>query len=1122
MKKKIIMALGLLTIFLPVVSVRAMPVGTLLYRTSGDNKMYGFNASDLIVSEKGKLAHIYSGHAAIYVGQEAGIDYIVEMQPKGAIKVPAKYFINETAGEKLIGAKLPEKATPLQIATAVAIAKNLALNNTAYDFDFKKQKGPNSGEWTCVGLTEKVYESANVSNPTNLKSLEYNQNYYAVDITPDGYDNVNIYNASGDCFADSLEYSKISPKRDMLLPAPELTGYDVGLEQGGERYIFLPYTQSIQPGLKDVSVDINLSSSFPESEIRGDSPILALILKWSLINNPISTVKNLARKIGNSLVAMKEKVFPDNSVALADYSVVTDNKSVYDKSIATTSIKTSKASSTKVSTSKTSVSKSSVGSISSSKATSTASKISGTSISKNTSPLSVTKNTSQTMTSSTVAKIESVDSNSLITKATVPRTTIRPIINTPVSTTNKTSVNNLSTSTIIITPVNNQNISSSTPVISQATTSVVIVSPPLVVTEEPVTELEPENPIALIVKIYSNENDDWLEIVNASGYDFDLAAAGYRLEKAKTGSDPTLVMRIGDENDGIYPGGTIIKASSTYLIVNDEASPEMLAKADAIAIKDTFSWTEDSYTIYLGTASISSDSDVDIVDKLGYGEAKYFESSPAPALKKGYALERKANINSTLELMMKGGLEEFWPRLFDSNDNSEDFILVPFDEALIASENNTEETPTVNNPDLYQAPSGLDSENITQLWHFDECYGTTAFNELQISGQNPVDFIRPEKWVVGQWGCAASLSYSYPNTKAIFSESLDLNQATMNFYYRNHDESVGFSIGFYNPEENGRSASLEFTPYYTGINGFPGPTGRLNDVKWPNDNKWHQVSLVVDRNSGYFALYLDAKEVYRYEYDGIMPTFKFMDISGGTVNETDFDELSFWNRALPLSELKTINILEQPFNPYSWPSQQKEVQLLHHWNFDENIGLVAKDNLSQEEMPVSLEQWNMEGKFNSALTIGKNTEASFMASPVTDLSLSFWWRNISSGNEGRLLLSLNGQGSSIMSLRPTTFNANFGFNGYGDIFIRYPDTYIPNDKNWHHFVLTYDSYRYLLKFYVDGEEKYQREYVKLKDGTKIDGFSIVQENWPSAIDELKIWDGVLFPSQVKAEYEAIK
>jgi Orthopoxvirus protein of unknown function (DUF830). len=370
MNKKYLWFLFLLlvSLFLPIKQVFAMPVGTILYRTSGDDKMYGYNANDLILAEKGKLAHIYSGHTAVYVGQEAGVDYIVEMQPKGAIKVPAKYFINESLGEKLVGAKIPKEATPNQIAKAVAIAKNLANKNLAYDFDFKYQKGPLNNQWTCVGLAEKIYESANISNPTNLGSLVYDQNNYAVDITKDGYDNQSVYNASGDCFSSDLEFSKIERKQNMVIPAPEVIGFDVGLLKNNERYIFIPYTQYLQSTLKDVPVDIELSSSFTETDVRGSSPILGLVLKWSLINNPISTVKTIASKVGSGLLAIKEKVFPESGVALAessnDYGVSTafstSTKSASVKA-STTKTNTTKVSTTKASTTKTTVAKTSAG-----------------------------------------------------------------------------------------------------------------------------------------------------------------------------------------------------------------------------------------------------------------------------------------------------------------------------------------------------------------------------------------------------------------------------------------------------------------------------------------------------------------------------------------------------------------------------------------------------------------------------------------------------------------------------------------------------------------------------------------------------------------------------------------
>lgn len=196
----------------------AMPPGALLYRTSADGKMFGYSGDSLTETEKGVLKTISSGHVAIYIGQENGVDYVVEALPDGIVKKPASQFVNAAAGEKYLGAKIPRNLTATQQAKAVAIAKNLASSNLAYDFDFKNQKGPNSGEWTCVGLTEKIYESANISNPSNLQALEYDPNYYALDITADGIDNYSVVSSNGDCFSRSWEFSKIAQRTDILFP----------------------------------------------------------------------------------------------------------------------------------------------------------------------------------------------------------------------------------------------------------------------------------------------------------------------------------------------------------------------------------------------------------------------------------------------------------------------------------------------------------------------------------------------------------------------------------------------------------------------------------------------------------------------------------------------------------------------------------------------------------------------------------------------------------------------------------------------------------------------------------------------------------------------------------------
>jgi len=85
-------------------------------------------------------------------------------------------------------------------------------------------------------------------------------------------------------------------------------------------------------------------------------------------------------------------------------------------------------------------------------------------------------------------------------------------------------------------------------------------------------------------------------------------------------------MRIGNDLDGTYPGGTIIEPQGRYLIARADASDEIKNQASAIASRNTFTLTGNSYTIYLSQGVVSSDDDEDIIDKVGYGDATYFKN----------------------------------------------------------------------------------------------------------------------------------------------------------------------------------------------------------------------------------------------------------------------------------------------------------------------------------------------------------------------------------------------------------------------------------------------------------------------------------------------------------------
>jgi hypothetical protein len=75
-----------------------------------------------------------------------------------------------------------------------------------------------------------------------------------------------------------------------------------------------------------------------------------------------------------------------------------------------------------------------------------------------------------------------------------------------------------------------------------------------------------------------SEDDDWIELYNPTTEAIELAAGNYRIERAKTATDPDIVMRIGEAGDGTYPGGTTIPAHGFYLIVRDDASQALRNK----------------------------------------------------------------------------------------------------------------------------------------------------------------------------------------------------------------------------------------------------------------------------------------------------------------------------------------------------------------------------------------------------------------------------------------------------------------------------------------------------------------------------------------------------------------
>ncbi len=1072
------------------ISVRAMPLGTLLYRTSSNGQMYGYNTDELVKIEKGVLRNIFSGHVGIYIGQEDGVDYIVEALADGIVKVPAKYFVNLAAGEEFLGAKLPKDSNYIQQIKAVILAKNLADRGLKYDLDFKKQKGPGSKEWTCVGLVEKIYESADISNPNNLAALEYDENYYAIDITLDGFDNVSVINDEGDCFSEEVEFSKIARQKDMLIPAPELIGFNVGLEYQGERYIFLPYTQFLQTSLEDVEVDIQISSNFSEEDIRGSFSKIGLILKWSLINNPVSSFRKVASDVKDFAINLKDKVFSNNKTEL----VIEDQEFEKKKKVSAKKTTAKKKSTANVN------SKPSQARIQVNKKIKTKESINDSqenkkdikTVVKSEKNNKIEENVEIAINKIEKPKIDFEIKEEILIKATTTKSlfdkTVPALKSTSSNITIVTAVSDsagpLDQSNEILTNGPSGIISSTTNNIpdSSSATNVIVVEN----TEEDNINNEEDNwlKLAIINSIYSTKNNDWIKLYNPTEKDFDLAEAGYRIEKTKTAEDPSLAMRIGNLDDGNYPGGTIIKSNDYYLIVRDDAEEEYKIEADAIATRDEFGWFDSGYTLYLGTSAISSSTDVDVIDAVGFGsDATYFAgTSPAPAIIDYYILNRIAT----------------------TSDNNLDYELLATDKVVSTT---TPEIEIDGQVDVIASSTiestSIKSDNISHLWHFDECYS---------DGQ----------WAVGKWGCARESGYINDPIIIPLEPVVDTNNFSVGFYYRKSRIDPP-RINFKLINNNDQYLQFSLDQGLLKFDGLPN-TDQLYYTDLIINDEWNQVVLVVDRDNNYWTIYINGEEKYSREFDEDLLEMNKLEISGDT-EAFLIDELVFWNRPLLAEEILTNYEADLPYYPLTFIEPQKQAELLYYWNFNENEGETAKDDINDLELNLNPDLWIDEGVSGNAIqnVWGEDLEVNFnQAINSKDLSLSFWWRNSLYPDDSKIKVSLQDNKKDRLALLPNYYRPAFWFNDNYGAFSEGVGLTIPHDDVWHHLALTYNSHDYLLRFYVDGEEKFSSSFIWIEAGKEPDRLEIKSENNNSEMDELGVWQGVLTSEEIKEIYELYK
>jgi hypothetical protein len=1095
----------------------ALTPGALLYRTSNDGKMYGYSTNYLLEIQNGILRHIYPGHVGIYIGQENGEHYVVEALADGIVKTPAKYFVNESLGEKFLGARVPKEATPSQLLKAVMIAKNLANSNLGYDFSFQKQKGASDGDWTCVGLVEKIYESSEIINPNNINSLEYDSDYYAIDITPDGFDDYSYINDEGDCFSSSKEFSKISRRENLILPLPEKIGFNAGREYKGERYFFVPYTQFLQDTLRDEPVDIGISSSFKDKKIRGKTPIIGLMLRWSLVNNPMSSIKNGISKIAQSVRSVTEKIF-SNDKDLDIVQLQNDDSSDLVVQPASNSAVINKNLGSEISNNDDDQEILDGLEISSNKS-SQESKITVNNKAMTTQENEIddifsNQDLVKVITTQSNEKTDALSGNYQINQT--PEDVLSRVISKQVE--NKNNV--------IIEEIENVIHQESDIEIGQAPNNV-----DLNITQN---KISPNfTPTVLISKIYATGMNDFVELYNPTNYDFDLAESGFRLEKTKTADNPSIAVRIGDEGDAIYPGGTIIPAKGYYLLVRDDASNYFLSRADAIVKRNEFGWTGNSYTLYVGKGAISSSSDSDIIDAVGFGGATYFRgNNTAPEILDNYFLNRiDFNNDNSLdfELAASSDPEIVWDDYLEDtesgDDNTNDQENENENESDDSNENNEiedeENNQEENNNDnasndidgssdftSFVFPNPIIAEGVSGLWHFSECYGSNTYS-------------------VGRFDCAIELGTKYQQFIPELSQNIDLNNFSISFYYRDStfasSRTPRLKLSLKN-EEN-QSMKLELQPDLLQIEGLPNSEWRYYNapVFMGDDFSWQYFTLVVSEEENYWAVYFNGTETYRHEFIENLPNnFSYLEIMGD-MGAVSLDELVLWNKALSQEEINNHLQAQAPFSPVIPRSNQKVPSLKYFWDFNEGVEFInsgggneALDSVSSLKLNLGNNIWIWRGEDNTG--IRSKWEEDILVEfnddfSGKDMSLAFWWRNHDE-DDGRVLISLRHNNDDKFGFAPSRFRRSFIFNGLYGIFSEGNDLDLPYDNLWHHFVFTYDSYRYQLKMYIDGQEKKSFPFVWIKDGEEPNNLLIKSELNSVELDDVGIWEGALSGQQV--------
>lgn len=256
--RKSVIALSVALIFAAAASASAYERGSIFYHSSKGDLLYGrTDVLELPCSViKAVFGELKSGHAGLYIGEGK----IIHAVRDGVVETTSDNFMTKEdsdGGAKFMGAKVPAgysdkaKWPDERKDQLILIAKEQV--GKWYDLTFHKQTGAGSGDFTCVGLVEYVYEMVGYDiTPLGFYGggaggKTYTQTYNCESTAFTDQEGLNT-------FAETMQFSKFSHPLEFL----------AGLEHEGSKYMFFPYTQFIQATTVSVPDD-------PSTPVSGGS-----------------------------------------------------------------------------------------------------------------------------------------------------------------------------------------------------------------------------------------------------------------------------------------------------------------------------------------------------------------------------------------------------------------------------------------------------------------------------------------------------------------------------------------------------------------------------------------------------------------------------------------------------------------------------------------------------------------------------------------------------------------------------------------------------------------------------------------------------------------------------------